>query len=723
MNRRQLRRAAERQRELWRMRCRLLQRRQRCDAFGVAGDERPAIGPIYVVSLDREPRRWAAVRRELARIVDGAVRPLSERALRFSACDGQADPDRPLDTYPEIERVYTLADQLAVEPQPHIAPDSVDLARPILLTRTEVAIARSHVALWRTIAAGDAPYAMVLEDDVWFERRFGARLAAAWREMIAADGGAPVFDLLYLSFREVYYGGTKRSFTRHLFRVERGLWHTAGYLLSREGARRLLALLPCRGPVDLWLNLQFPKLEVRALRRSAVTQRPDLPSTNTQSIRLPFGRLGLLNSAQGAFRRRPVHRPVFAFGPAGSGLSSLAMALSLLGYRCCSDVDRLPDGERAALLRGRGARVFDAYVNVGGLREHLGTLLRRHPGAKVIVTAAGDRPAEAAEAQVLVLDRERQGWRRLAAFLGLPPPLPAYPFVAELGQRRLVGLRPERSSAVRRLRHDRSPWIAPRRDGWAGLAEGTDERTAASRPLQEDAAALAPERWLSRTDTFPGNAALFRPANVVPAADGGLRLSVTSEPRGLGIRTLGAAAVAGRAPFLYGRFEAELQASAVPGLVTTLSLLRETPWQEIVLSIAGDRPGRLLLNVFYNPGTEGAEFDYGRRGTPVAVDLGFDASRAPHRFAIDWRPGAIAWLVDDQPVHRRVLWDPTPIPHLPLTAQVSLWPPLSRWLAGRLRAGALPASIPLRRLSVDAGQPDQANSQSTRLSISSTPSQ
>src|SRR5262249_58129497 len=81
-------------------------------------------------------------------------------------------------------------------------------------------------------------------------------------------------------------------------------------------------------------------------------------------------------------------RPVFAFGPGGSGLSSLAMALSMLGYRCCSDLQDLPGPELEMLLAGGGDRVFDAYVNIRSLVGKARTLRERYPQAKFIITTS-----------------------------------------------------------------------------------------------------------------------------------------------------------------------------------------------------------------------------------------------------------------------------------------------------------------------------------------------
>src|SRR5579864_97676 len=72
--------------------------RQRCLSFVPPSDARKSgIGPIFVVNLDRQPNRWADMLRELACILDAAGRPLSDRVVRFSACDAQDDSRQFLD--------------------------------------------------------------------------------------------------------------------------------------------------------------------------------------------------------------------------------------------------------------------------------------------------------------------------------------------------------------------------------------------------------------------------------------------------------------------------------------------------------------------------------------------------------------------------------------------------------------------------------------------------
>ncbi len=165
------------------------------------------------------------------------------------------------------------------------------------------------------------------------------------------------------------------------------------------------------------------------------------------------------------------------------------------------------------------------------------------------------------------------------------------------------------------------------------------------------------------------------------------------------MRDYSAASICSRDQYLFGKFEAIIKAPNVPGVVTGFFLHRNSPRQEIDIEIAGNRPDRLVVNVFYNPGGEGAQFDYGYRGAPSHIELGFDASKASHRFGIEWSPCEIRWLVDDHLVHRRAIWDPTPIPHLPMALHINSWPSRSTQLAGRRR---LPATTIVGSIVLDA---------------------
>jgi len=713
------------------LKCRSCLPRQQCLRFLDASDsQQSGIGPIFVINLDRQPGRWTDMVRELGRILDASGKALSDRVVRYSACDARANPPDCLNGA-DVDPFYTLGDQLFVEPQPLALPDTFDLERPIRMTQAEIAVAYSHIGVWKAIARSHASFALVLEDDVWFQRSFGRILEQAWLEMENADRGNPRFDVLYLSYNEARYGAPKELVSKNVFRPERGLWFLSGYVLSKKGAQALLDLLPCRGPIDLWINHKFRKLDVRALRRSMINQRRDLHSTNSYSILPMLSRIGILDSGDATlFHQRPSHSPVFAFGAPGSGLSSLAMALSMLGYRCCSDFDTLPECELENLLAGRTDRVFDAYVNIGSLEQQIRAITECYPNGKYIFIHDGAESTDYChdcatldalkEADVLHLHCEQaDSWRALCEHLKLAPPDALYPAVRDIGLRRCqpTPADSEIAAPARRLRHDPSPWIAKPHTSWMGISASAFEGLESSASLrvcfEDDLSQVLSARWLLRNDTFPGNLGLFRPANVAVNASEGLSLAVIKEP--LGVRDFSAAAISSRASFLFGRFEATLQATNVPGLVTGFFLHRDSPRQEIDVEILGNQPDQLLVNVFYNPGADGAKFDYGYRGAPALIKLGFDASKGLHRFTIEWDPCEIRWFVDQKLVHRRATWDPTPIPHLPMTLHVNTWPARSREFAGRLAVHALPASAMVCRVAVDTYGVDAQARQQSRM--------
>ena len=178
------------------------------------------------------------------------------------------------------------------------------------------------------------------------------------------------------------------------------------------------------------------------------------------------------------------------------------------------------------------------------------------------------------------------------------------------------------------LKRDRSPWVVEAHHEWRGIRSAPAvkalTRDGTHVCFNDRLADLDTRRWLLRDDTFAGNLALFRPANVEFRAGVGAVLSVRKE--NLDVRNYSAASISSCDRFLFGRFEAKMQATKVPGVVTGFFLHRDSPRQEIDVEIVGNRSDHLLVNVFYNPGAEGARFDYGYRGTPTDIKLGFDAS-------------------------------------------------------------------------------------------------
>jgi len=242
------------------------------------------------------------------------------------------------------------------------------------------------------------------------------------------------------------------------------------------------------------------------------------------------------------------------------------------------------------------------------------------------------------------------------------------------------------------LEHDTDPWILPPKkiEGYcdsvaSGQKLGWSKRTGTYHPLNTNNLNPVDLKFWDRLDsTHFCNQAYFTPGNVIPMDQGGVKLQLRKESRGDRNFTSGSLATKDKADakYLYGRFEVVMKPVKASGTITAFFLYRFDPWQEIDLEFLGRDTSHILLNVFYNPGDAGDLYNYGYRGTPVLVDLGFDASESFHKFAIEWDAEEIRWFADERLIHRRSAGSPTPIPHLPMRFYMNVWPTCSTELAG-----------------------------------------
>ena len=640
--------------------------------------------------------------RELGRFRTKEGASLASIALRLSAVD--ARDGRAVAATADVDRTYRLADQLHVQPDERLAA-CFDAGERIAMTRQEVAVARSHVEAWKSVAAGSHRHVMVLEDDVWFGRGAAVAIDRGWRAALRRrpDGCGPC--LVYFSYADADGTAERADPCDALFRPVRGLWFLSGYVLSREGAAALLRSMPVVGPVDMWVNRRFGDLGALALARPAILQAWAGASDNSYSIMPYLARAGIVDASAGPTPPGDSHAgPVIAW-TAGGERESLAMALSMLGLR----VRAFGADERAlgATELFRLLATFDALVDPPLAGDALTTAIGRVEVRFVTEAGAANRagvgtPATPASRSVTVpaAGSADASWTPLCDLLGLAVPIEGYPVGAP---RKAAVFRDGRAaravgSAVTAAPHamDASPWILPAHVGWQPAC--ADGRSAGPASDRVDAAAMtAPTpSFPGSLGTFPGNLAAFAAECLIHDADGA-RLVVRNVPEERPYRS---GAFASARPYGHGRFQAEIIGARAVGVVTGFFLHRDAPRQEIDIELPGDDLSSMLVNVYFNPGDEGAGMAFGYRGSPCRIDLGFDAAAAFHLYAIDWRPDRIAWSVDDRIVHERTGWDPTPIPHLPMLLHGNLWVPRSPEVAGQADGRDMPATAVFRNVSI-----------------------
>jgi GR25 family glycosyltransferase involved in LPS biosynthesis len=681
-----------------RLRTRMLDPHRRASVFSQRG-EANSLGRIYVINLDRKTGRWRQVRRELDRFRGRHGERLTALTRRVSAIDARYMTSAP---NPVVLRpAYTLADQFTVDPNPLLEINAETRAHEIAMTRQEIAVALSHIETWRRVVTGDDTAALILEDDIFMASGFARRLKTTWTALRDPNGN-PDFDLLYLAYKDVSTEKPSAG-AKPVRRREPGIWEAAAYILTKAGAQKLLDQLPAFGPVDLWLNLQFTRLKTFTAGRQLIEQRIDEPSTNSYSVLPVLSEVGVITKEK-ALRppSRRLRGPVIGLGDAHSGLTSLAMALSMVGYTCMSDLDQMPADEIDMLRRGERGRLFNAYVNIGSIDgESVRDIAAANPHAVFVLTSPGQASGNLPFKRVLHLGLTvADKWNSLSEFLGIDYPAFPYPEADDIGRRSVASPLPlDNPLPATDLKFDTSPWILSRRSrSWQGTPVQPDQSSStvttsiqwsAGEPLQDDGT------WKLRDDTFPSNLALFSPKNVTAHSDG-LALAMRCETTA--VREFTAAAITSRTSYLYGSFAAELLPSNVPGLITGLFLHRNGPRQEIDIEFLGRDTTKMLVNVFYNPGPGGTKLEYGYRGTPTTITLGFDAAADFHLYEIDWQPNHIAWKVDGMTVYERTLWNPTPIPDRPLAFNLNLWHSRSTEFAGRLDTNRLPTHAEVRSI-------------------------
>jgi GR25 family glycosyltransferase involved in LPS biosynthesis len=603
--------------------------------------------------------------------------------------------------------MYRIGDQLYVQPDARLAECFAE-DEPVRMSRQEVAVARSHVEVWKAVANGTEDYVLVLEDDVWFKPGASAAIDRGWRAALDRCTAAGGPKLLYFSYSDAGGTAARDDACDILFRPARGLWFLSGYVLSRKGAATLLRAMPVVGPVDLWMNYRFAELGALALTSPAIAQRPGGTSDNAYSVLPYLARAGIVDSRHKAKLPNLSRTGSVLAWTRGGERESLAMALSMLGLRVRAfDGDEEPLHERELK---QALKTFDALVDVPLVPAALAGALANK---RSVVFLEADAPTPAGleldqlpPSRSAILEPHDSfggSWRVLCCVLGLVEPVEPFPAGAPRtvrlfrDQRQTTQLRPAARLRRDSFAMDDSPWVLPASSGWRPTQNAGRSVRAPGMVIADASMTQASTSFPGLIETFPGNLASFAREGL-QHSDEGAQLVIDAIESGP--RPYRSGAFASVRSFPYGRFEAEIKAAPGSGLVTGFFLHRDTPRQEIDIEFAGADPQRMLVNVYFNPGDDGAGMGFGYRGSPYRIDLGFDATADFHRYAIDWRPDQVTWLVDGRVVHERVGWDPTPIPHLNMRVHANLWAPRSEELAGRLDVRKLPATAVFRNVLV-----------------------
>ena len=207
------------------------------------------IDAAYVAHYTRAPERLGAL--------DGAMRTIAASAYVVAAFDKEE---------------MTGADIACINRQ--------DQKRA--LTPGEVSLSAKHYVAYADVARRRARYALVLEDDAAFEPGFvdSMQSVMAMVDRVDADlvfvGGciglvasAPVLDAV--GGLSLHKSNTSRC--------------THAYIVSLQGARKMLDLLPMEDPIDWHINTESLRLNMFWVEPPLVLQNGTMPRTGIRSAR------------------------------------------------------------------------------------------------------------------------------------------------------------------------------------------------------------------------------------------------------------------------------------------------------------------------------------------------------------------------------------------------------------------------------------------------------
>ena len=441
------------------------------------------------------------------------------------------------------------------------------------MTKQEIAVTLSHIEVWKKMMQENIEYALILEDDVYFTNKFSTNIDKIWDEISKSK-----FDILFLSFDYVKgISKRERKCKEFIHKPHVGIWQASGYVLSKKGVQKLLKELPVYGPVDLWLNLKFEKLNALMINKPIIKQRVDIESTNSYSIMPVFTKLGLYSEDKPLIIKQKRKLPfILAYGDENSGLTSLAEALSMIGYTCCSNLIVMPN---VKFIKSKKQN-FNAYVNVGRFDIDIIKLFKKkYKNLKVIYTTQNYKQyLQEMNIESLFLPKEyNDKWNLLSKFINIDYPTFDYPQLKDKKQMKYTIQYSD--FKYNNLVWDKLPWICYSKDN-SGIEILKSEDDIIELPEVEynNSKDLDLTKLEFRKDTFPSNLAIFKPENVCVTKNE-IKLNLKREDSM--VRNYTASAIVTKNYQSFGKFSAQIKPSGVEGIITGMFLHRNSPHQEI----------------------------------------------------------------------------------------------------------------------------------------------
>lgn len=175
----------------------------------------------------------------------------TERRIKMEATMKQLGLDY---TYFEAVDGKTLTDEVLIQKGITLLPEYADPYHKRPMTMGEIGCFLSHYTIWQMMVDQQLEEVLVLEDDIRFEPYFNERAEKLMEEARTIGG----WDLIYFGRKRLQENEAFLPQSENFVKVSYTYW-TLGYVISLEGAKKLLAAEPLKRllPVDEFLPIMF----------------------------------------------------------------------------------------------------------------------------------------------------------------------------------------------------------------------------------------------------------------------------------------------------------------------------------------------------------------------------------------------------------------------------------------------------------------------------------
>lgn len=238
------------------------------------------IHDTVIINLKERKDRRKLLEPRLKKVKTGELKTLKDDSRYFNAVDKSMINDFPKGI---VEKVYDFDYHYEIDSHEKLK-DKYGKGLTLEASDSEIAISLSHYSIWKDIVENKTPTTLILEDDVDFNPNLLRILSKVMDEELPKD-----YDLLYLS-HIFSHSPVVDDYSENLIKVDKGVWWLSGYIITYEGAKKLLEGLPIKGAVDVWINHQFKNMNVFIMKGWLVYQTNETQSSNYWSFHNNFYR-------------------------------------------------------------------------------------------------------------------------------------------------------------------------------------------------------------------------------------------------------------------------------------------------------------------------------------------------------------------------------------------------------------------------------------------------